>query len=307
MNTHTTRHTYSLAIHGGCGMLAHKEMYRALLKEVLTAGKKLLASDASALDTVTHCVSLLENDPLLNAGRGSVLTAEGTVEMDASIMDGRDLSAGAVAGVTIVKNPITLARAIQQAGEHVFLVGEGAHACAKALGIQTESAEYFITPARVTQLKEVKEKNIVSLDHSQPHTAERKFGTVGAVAYDTTGNLASATSTGGTVNKRFGRVGDTPIIGAGTYADNTSGAISCTGIGEHFLRTVLAKEIATYLRDERVTAQEGAERGISYLVERVHGLGGVIVLDRFGRCGTAHSTPHLLAGYIEHGGTIQIM
>lgn len=307
MNDHNTSHaTYSLCIHGGCGMIAHKNEYTALLSRILTEGGNMLKNGANALDTVTYCVTQMEDDPLLNAGYGSVLTAEGTVEMDASIMDGKDLSAGAVANVTTIRNPIALARAIQHEKAHVFLVGEGAQAFARAHGFSMESPDYFKTPARIAQLMEAQQKNTVTLDHMDHAPVEKKFGTVGAVAYDTCGNLASATSTGGTVNKRFGRVGDTPVIGAGTYADNTSGAVSCTGIGEHFLRTSLAKEITGYLRDEHTTAQQSAEKGIAYLVERVQGLGGVIVIDRHGRCGTANSTPHLLAGYIEHGNAIRM-
>jgi L-asparaginase / beta-aspartyl-peptidase len=305
MKTHTSH--YSLAIHGGCGMISKREDYHALLTRILTAGVEMLKHDASALDVVTHCVSLLEDDPLVNAGHGSVLNAEGEVEMDASIMDGRDLSAGAVAGVTSVRNPVQLARAILEAREHVFLLGKGAELFAQAHHIPTESPDYFITPARIAQLKEVQTQGGVALDHSESATSEKKFGTVGAVAYDTKGNLASATSTGGLVNKHFGRIGDTPVIGAGTYADNTSGAISCTGFGEHILRTSLSKEIAVYLRDEQLTAQEGAERGIAYLVECVNGMGGVIVIDRHGRCGTAHSTPNLLAGYVERSGPVVLV
>ena len=242
----------------------------------------LLEKGASALDAVTHCVVLLEDDPLYNAGRGSVLNAQGIVDCDASIMDGRTMDAGAIAGVRGIKNPVLLARAVLEASEHVFLIGEGAETFAREHKLSFEEADYFLTEHRVAQLARVKEKQSVALDHSQAN--DLKLGTVGAVARDKDGNLAAATSTGGLVNKQFGRVGDSAVIGAGTFADNASCAISCTGIGEHFLRTSLARTAAFFIEYRGMRAQEAADAAIRYLTQKIQGLGGLILIDRDGGC-----------------------
>ena len=242
---------------------------------------------------------LLEDDPLYNAGRGSVLNADGIVECDASIMDGRTLDAGAIAGVRGVRNPVLLARAVMEKSEHVFLIGEGAERFAREHGISFEDAEYFLTEARIAQLAEAKKKQVIVLDHSQ--TNERKLGTVGAVARDRAGNLAAATSTGGLVNQQWGRVGDSAIIGAGVFADNASCAVSCTGIGEHLLRTSLAKTAALFVEYRGVRADEAADAAIRYLVDKVHGLGGLIIVDRDGTCARANSPPGMLTATAENG------
>ncbi len=286
-------------------MIAARDRYDTLLLRVLEAGRALLCEGRDAVATVRHCVTLLEDDELLNAGRGSVLNERGEVELDAAIMDGSDLSAGAIAGVRGIRNPVLLADCVRARSEHVFLAGEGAEAFARVHGIETAPPEYFRTPEREAQWKAARDANVVTLDHAV--VGEKKFGTVGAVACDSSGAVAAATSTGGIVNKAYGRIGDSAVIGAGTYADNAAGAVSCTGIGEHFLRTALAHEIAVYLRTSgEDPAQAAAERGIAHLVARVDGKGGVIVVDRFGRCGIAHSTPHMVAASIEHGGASTI-
>lgn len=284
---------YAIMIHGGAGALGELSPYRESLSRIIQEVAARAEGGEGALELVTQAVMLLENDPLYNAGKGSVLNAEGHVECDASIMDGRSLRAGAVAGVTGIKNPVLLARAVMEKSPHVMMIGKGAEIFASAEGFSIEPESYFITEARVKQLAEARVKDKIILDHSD--VEEKKLGTVGAVAIDGDGTIAAATSTGGVVNKRFGRVGDTPIIGAGVYAENGLCAVSCTGYGEQFIRTSVAKHIAEWMRYHEVSAEKGAQQGIDFLVERVSGLGGVIVVDAAYHCATAHSTPMILA------------
>jgi L-asparaginase / beta-aspartyl-peptidase len=230
---------------------------------------------------------------------GSFLNADSIVKCDASIMDGRTLDAGAIAGVRGVRNPVLLARAVMEKSEHVFLIGEGAERFAREHGTSFEDAEYFLTEARIAQLAEAEKKLATVLDHSQ--TNERKLGTVGAVARDRSSNLAATTSTGGLVNQHWGRVGDSAIIGAGVFADNASCAVSCTGIGEHLLRTSLAKTAALFIEYRGVRADEAADAAIRYLVDKVHGLDGLIIVDRDGTCARANSPPGMLTGTAENG------
>lgn len=299
--------SYSLMIHGGSGCLedlkyeAGEDDFQQSIKAVLAKGRQRLADGARALDVVEYCVSLLENDPLYNAGRGSVLNAKGQVEMDAALMNGSDLRAGAVACVREVKNPIAVARQVLEHGQNVLLVGEGALEFANLCNLERCHEDYFITQARIEQLKEAKVAGRITLDHERVKPSE-KLGTVGAVAYDLNGDLAAATSTGGLVNNHWGRVGDTPIIGAGVFADNESCAVSATGYGEEFLRTVLAKTIAMFVQWRGMDVETAAKAGVEYLVNRVRGEGGVIVIDGLGRCATAQSTTGLICGWIEHGG-----
>ncbi len=281
---------YALMVHGGAGHISNADAYRAGLTRAIEAGKIVLDSGGTALDAVVASTAALEDDPVFNAGKGSVLNESGNVEMDASVMDGKALMAGAVAGVHNIKNPIRMARAVMEHSEHVMLIGEGAMKFAAEQGVEHMPDDYFITDARKEQLVAAKQQGKIVLDHGDV-LAEKKFGTVGAVARDTMGNLAAATSTGGVVNKKYGRIGDTPVIGAGTYADNQTCAVSATGYGEQFLRTVLAKTIADIRHYEKCSAQDAADKGIAYLVEKVHGLGGVIVIDGEGGIGSAYSTP----------------
>lgn len=300
-------HSYSLMIHGGSGCLADlkyeagEDDFRSSINTVLEQGRQRLEQGDCALDVVEYCVALLENDPLYNAGRGSVLNARGTVEMDAALMNGVDLRAGSVACVSQVKNPISVARQVLDHGQNVLLVGEGALEFAKLCNLEFCSEDYFITQARIEQLKEAKAAGRITLDHERVKPSE-KLGTVGAVAYDLNGDLAAATSTGGLVNNHWGRVGDSPIIGAGVYADNESCAVSATGYGEEFLRTVLSKTIAMFVQWRGMDVETAAKAGVEYLVNRVRGEGGVIVIDAAGRCASAQSTTGLICGWIEHGG-----
>ncbi len=240
---------WSIAIHGGAGTLSRKNMtpekqveYEAALQEALDAGAAILAEGGSAMDAVKAAVIPLEDNPLFNAGRGAVFTWEGENELDASIMDGSDRSAGAVSGVKGIKNPILLADAVRTSSPHVFLSGAGAEQFAAEQGLETAPPEWFATEARRKALERRKARELSALD------VDHKFGTVGAVALDLNGNLAAATSTGGMTGKRWGRIGDSPVIGAGTYADNRSCAVSATGWGEYFLRVGVAQEICTRLR-----------------------------------------------------------
>jgi len=301
---------YSLMVHGGAGALDNVKdsktavRYLESLRRILEHGREVLTLGGSALQAVEACASLLEDDPVFNAGCGSVLNENGKVEMDAAIMDGRDLSAGAVAAVDNIANPIQLARYVMTESEHVMLISEGAMRFADHCGIKRAPENYFYTPERVAQLEEARLKNKVMLDHddSDEDSEDQKYGTIGAIAYDLEGNLAAATSTGGIVNKRLGRVGDSPLIGAGVYADNETCAVSATGYGEDFMRTVISKTIADFIYMKGMDAQQATEAGIEYLIRKVKGRGGVIVIDREGNCSSGFTTKKMIHGWIEHGG-----
>jgi beta-aspartyl-peptidase (threonine type) len=299
--------SFSLMIHGGAGALDNIKDQRAAVRYlesirlVLEHGRTVLASGGSAVETVETCASLLEDDPLFNAGCGSVLNENGKVEMDAGIMDGRDLAAGAVAAVSNIANPVQLARLVMDGSEHVLLIGEGALHFAEHCGVKLTPDHYFFTPDRIRQLDQARLRGRIMLDHDDDGDAQ-KYGTIGAVARDRHGDLAAATSTGGIVNKRMGRVGDSPIIGAGVYADNATCAVSATGYGEEFMRTVFAKTIADAIEFRGDDASSAVAFGIDYLRRKVQGRGGVICIDRHGRCASGMTTPKMIHGWIEHGG-----
>ena len=268
---------WSIAIHGGAGTMSPDRMseaqraeYEAALGRALDAGSRILAEGGSALDAVEAAVVMLEDDPRFNAGRGAVFTYEGTNELDASIMDGRTRAAGAVTGVTQVRNPVKLARAVMEDSPHVFLSREGAEQFARERGIEMVDAEWFATPERRRQLEEFKTRKVSWFD------VDLKYGTVGAVAVDTAGHMAAATSTGGLTGKRWGRIGDSPVIGAGTYADDRVCAVSATGAGEYFIRAGVAHEICARMRLLGESAQVAAEAVIAE-VGALGGDGGVIV------------------------------
>jgi len=302
--------TFSLMIHGGAGMLDNIKddriavRYLESLRVILEHGREILAQDATAVEVVETCASQLEDDPLFNAGCGSVLTEHGHVEMDAGIMDGRDLAAGAVAAISNIANPVQLARLVMDGSEHLMLVGEGALRFADHCGMERTPDHYFLTPERVAQLDTARLKNRIMLDHDDAEKAgeEQKYGTIGAVAWDAAGNLAAATSTGGVVNKRMGRIGDSPIIGAGLYADNETCAVSATGYGEHFMRTVIAKTISDFILLQGCSVRDAVTAGIAYLQRKVAGRGGVIVIDKAGYCASGFTTKKMIHGWIEHGG-----
>jgi len=301
---------YSLMVHGGAGALDNVKddkvaiRYLESIRCVLEYGRQVLALGGSALQAVESCASLLEDDPVFNAGCGSVLNENGKVEMDAAIMDGRDLSAGAVAVVDGIANPIQLARYVMSESEHVMLIAEGAMRFSDHCGIQRVPQNYFFTPDRVKQLEQARIHNKIMLDHddSEEGCEDQKYGTIGAIAYDLQGNLAAATSTGGIVNKRIGRVGDSPIVGAGVYADNETCAVSATGYGEEFMRTVIAKTVADFIYMKGMNAEQATEASIAYLTRKVKGRGGLITIDHQGHCASGFTTKKMIHGWIEHGG-----
>jgi beta-aspartyl-peptidase (threonine type) len=293
---------WKLVIHGGAGTIERAKMtaekdkaIRAALNAALETGSRILASGGDALDAVEATVRALEDDPNFNAGRGAVFTFDGTHELDASIMDGRTRAAGAVAAVTATKNPIRLARAVMEKSPHVFLAGEGADLFSKEQGLEQVPNDYFSTPDRRRQLDEMKTKKVSALD------VEYKYGTVGAVALDGKGHVAAATSTGGTTGKRWGRVGDSPIIGAGTYADDRACAVSATGTGEYFIRAGAAHEICARIRFKGETAQAAADAVIKEIGE-LGGDGGVIVLTPKGERGYGFNTKGMYRGMADKAG-----
>ena len=297
-------------VHGGAGALDNVKddkiavRYLESIRLILEHGREILELGGSALQAVETCASLLEDDPVFNAGCGSVLNEYGKVEMDAAIMDGRDLSAGAVAAVDNIANPIQLARYVMTESEHVMLIAEGAMRFADHCGIPRAPENYFYTPDRVKQLNEARLKNKIMLDHddTEEDSEDQKYGTIGAIARDPLGNLAAATSTGGIVNKRMGRVGDSPIIGAGVYADNETCAVSATGYGEEFMRSVISKTISDFIYMKGMDAEDATQAGIEYLTRKVKGRGGVIVIDHNGYCSSGLTTKKMIHGWIEHGG-----
>ncbi|MGZ4033598.1 MAG: isoaspartyl peptidase/L-asparaginase family protein [Bacteroidia bacterium] len=276
---------YALAIHGGAGtilkstMTAEKEAaYTKGLNDAIVAGEAILKSGGTSLNAVEAAIRSLEDCPLFNAGKGAVFTNEGKNEMDASIMEGKTLMAGAVTGVRNIKNPISLAKAVMQQSEHVFLSGEGAMEFAKKVNAEMKPDDYFFVQMRYDQLLQAKESDTIVLDH----TEGKKFGTVGCVALDVHGDLAAGTSTGGMTNKKFGRVGDSPMIGAGTYANNNTCAISCTGHGEFFIRSVVAYDISCLMEYKHLSLKEACDIVVKQKLVKIGGEGGLIALDAMG-------------------------
>jgi beta-aspartyl-peptidase (threonine type) len=277
----------SLVIHGGAGTILRENMtvekeaaYKNALQEALHSGYKILEENGSALDAVEAAIKSLEDCPLFNAGRGAVFTSKGEHELDASIMDGKTMEAGAVAAVQGVKNPISLARLVMEKSGHVFLAGKGAEEFAKMNNTEFCDPQYFYDEFRYQQWQEIKDTDSFQLDHSKKD--ERKFGTVGAVALDAFGNIAAGTSTGGMTNKKFGRVGDSPVIGAGTYADNYVCGVSCTGSGEFFIRAVVAYDVVCQMRYNNLSLNEACHETIHQRLTAIKGDGGLIAIDSEG-------------------------
>ncbi len=292
----------SLAIHGGAGtiekstMTAQKEkLYKDELERILKAGYQLLNDHASAIDVVDQTVQMLEDFPLFNAGKGSVFTHDKTHEFDASIMCGKNLKAGAVAAVKNIKNPIALAKAVMESSDYVLLSGAGALEFAQLRGIALADTPYFYTQERYDQLMKIIESSSTQLDHA----GGKPIGTVGAVARDYQGNLAAATSTGGMTNKRFGRVGDTPIIGAGTYANNLTCAVSSTGHGEYFIRAVVAYDISCLMAYKNMTLYQACEKVVMDKLAKVGGEGGVIATDNEGNIALVFNSPGMYRGGVS--------
>ncbi len=285
----------SIALHGGAGTISRSQMspereanYRSALKQALETGYNMLQNGASALDVVEATVRILEDSPLFNAGKGAVFTNTGTHEMDASIMDGSNLEAGAVAGISGIKNPISLARLVMEKSGHVLLMGAGALEFAKTQNIGLENDDYFYDELRFAQLQEAKKNNVMQLDHSPLN--EKKYGTVGAVACDVFGNLAAATSTGGMTNKKFGRVGDSPLIGAGNYANNQTCAVSCTGSGEFFIRSVVAYDVSCLMEYKGLSLADACKEVVHKRLLKMGGDGGLVAVDAAGNVALPFNT-----------------
>ncbi|WP_233851021.1 isoaspartyl peptidase/L-asparaginase family protein [Paraburkholderia sp. HD33-4] len=314
-----------IAIHGGAGTILRTSMsasaeaeYHAALNAVLSAGQRVLADGGSALDAVSEAVRLLEDCALFNAGHGAVYTAAGTHELDAAIMDGRTLDAGAICCVKRVRNPILAARRVLEHSDHVLFTGEGAEAFAIAQGLEFVDNSYFDTDARYRQWQLAREQQRPMLDHDaatlastasnhddpmphEPIDPNRKFGTVGAVALDRHGHLAAATSTGGVTNKQVGRVGDTPLIGAGCYADDATCAVSTTGSGEMFMRMVAAYDVAAQMAYRRVSLEEAAHDVVMNRLPKIDGRGGLVAVDAQGNVTLSFNTEGMYRGFARLG------
>jgi L-asparaginase / beta-aspartyl-peptidase len=306
---HAERPSYVLVIHGGAGNIPEAslneealEAYQTTLQEALVAGESVLKSGGSSLDAVEISVKILEDSPLFNAGKGAVFTMEGTNELDAAIMCGRTLNAGAVAGVTTLRNPIDAARKVMEHSPHVMLIGKGAEQFGYEQGVEVVPPSYFFDQRRWEQYR----------DHIRRYQQQRgfndpdyKMGTVGAVALDVDGNLAAATSTGGMTGKRYGRVGDVPIIGAGTYANNASCAVSATGHGEFFIRNVVAHTVSAMMLYGNVTLDDAATDIIQHLKE-IDGNGGLIAVDKEGNISMPFNTTSMFRGYVTSNGDLDV-
>lgn len=306
-------------IHGGAGVIKRgslseekEKLYRAKLEEAVLAGYKALQDGKNGLDAIETAIKILEDSPLFNAGKGAVFTADGKNELDAAIMDGKTLKAGAVAGLHRVKNPITLARAVMEKSPHVMMIGDGAEKFAKEMNIELVEEKYFWTQERWDSLqkivKEEKEKAKAAKDEKKVSEYDwlknpaNRYGTVGAVALDKDGNLAAGTSTGGMTYKKYGRVGDVPIIGAGTYANNATCAVSATGWGEFFIRIGVAKEISSMMEYRALPIQNAADAVIKKKLQDLGGDGGVIAIDKFGNIGISFNSEGMYRAYINSDG-----
>ncbi|MGZ5818749.1 MAG: isoaspartyl peptidase/L-asparaginase family protein [Burkholderiaceae bacterium] len=308
-----------IAVHGGAGAIRRENMtpdeesnYRAVIARALHAGHQILTQGGTSIDAVCAAVQVFEDDPLFNAGKGAVLTHDEKIELDAAIMDGKTGKAGAVAGVSTIKNPVMAARAVMDKTQHVLLSGAGAEQFAAAHQIEIVEPAYFYTEHRHGQLQHAKAHAEIKLDHDgESNTSstsvaswqtDNKFGTVGAVALDRFGNLAAATSTGGLTNKLYGRIGDSPIIGAGTYADNATAAVSGTGIGEYFMRGLIAYDIAARMKYLGLSLSDAVDQVIDTALDRRGGEGGVIALDAKGNVKFGFNTDGMYRGYMKGDG-----
>jgi len=292
---------FGLVIHGGAGTISRDKLtpeqeqtYRAKLEQALRIGYAVLVAGGTSLDAVEKTIVILEDSPLFNAGKGAVFASNGTNELDASIMDGNTLQAGAVSGVKQIKNPIKAARLVMDNSPHVLFYGDGAETFARGQGLEFVDQSYFYTERRWQSLQKAQAK--------EQQTEPEKHGTVGVVALDKSGNLAAGTSTGGLTNKRFGRIGDSPIIGAGTYADNRTCAVSATGTGEYFMRTVCGYAISAQMEFGGVSLQTAAENVIHNEIGRLGGTGGVIGIDKGGNITIVFNTPGMYRGYMLSDG-----
>jgi L-asparaginase / beta-aspartyl-peptidase len=317
------QHKPVIVIHGGAGTILKSQMtderekeYIDALTKALQEGYSILKKGGSSLDAVESTVRMLEDNPLFNAGKGAVFTNEGKNELDASIMDGKSLSAGAVAGVTTIRNPISAARAVMEKSPHVMMAGKGAEQFAAQAGLEIVDPSYFRTEGRWRSLQRMKKEDSLKtkIDHADKKqhaqigqiNRDSKFGTVGAVALDVNGNLAAATSTGGMTNKKFGRIGDSPIIGAGTYADNNTCAISCTGWGEFFIRLVIAKTVSDMMEYGKMSLEKATDEMVLKKLPALGGDGGLIALDKNGNIAMPFNTEGMYRGYVDKDGKVVV-
>ena len=294
---------FAIVVHGGAGTILKKNMsdemelaYKIKLEEAINAGYNILEKNGSSKDAVEETIKILENSELFNAGKGSVLSNKGVVEMDASIMNGQSLNAGAISGIKTIKNPISAARLVMEKSEHVFLSGEGAEEFAKLQGLDIIDNEYFITETRLKSLLNAKKRDSIK---------DNKFGTVGCVAIDKFGNITSGTSTGGMTNKKWNRIGDVPIIGAGTYANNNTCGISSTGWGEYFIRNVVAYDISSQIEYKKISIDLAAKNTLKK-VKDLGGNGGVIGIDKNGNILMDFNTEGMYRGYKKSDGESEI-
>lgn len=297
---------YGIVIHGGAGWITEGKLskeeensYKAKMEEALRRGSQILSEGGSSLDAVEETIMILEDSPLFNAGKGAVFASSGENELDASIMEGKNFNAGAVAGVKHIKNPITLARAVMEKSPHVLLAQEGAEAFAVEQGFELVDNKYFFTQGRWDDLQNAKKSEQSGNDQSSLiNEKEFKFGTVGCAALDKDGNLAAGTSTGGMTNKKFGRIGDSPIIGAGTYANNATCAISATGHGEYFIRNVVTHDISALMEYKGMSLNDATELVVNKKLKEQGGNGGIISIDKFGNVVMKFNTPGMFRGFM---------
>ena len=315
----TSEPTFGLVIHGGAGTILKENMtdsmeqaYRTVLEKAIRAGHDILKNGGAAMEAVTASINIMEDSPLFNAGKGAVFTHEETNELDASVMDGATLNAGAVAGVTRVRNPIDLAVQVMDNSDHVMLAGTGAEVFAQTRGIELVDPEYFYTERRFNSLQRIKEKEKTELDHDgsaaayDPFIKDSKFGTVGCAALDKYGNLAAGTSTGGMTNKRWNRIGDAPIIGAGTYANNATCAVSSTGWGEYFIRAMVAHDISAMMEYKGSSLEDAAHQVIHDKVGGLGGDGGIVAIDKDGNVAMEFNTAGMYRAHMNAAGDLVI-
>lgn len=304
---------FGIVLHGGAGTILKENMsdslemaYKEKLKEAISVGHEILKNGGTSLEAVTKTINILEDSPLFNAGKGAVFTHERRNELDASIMDGATLNAGAVAGVRHIKNPIDLARDVMLKSEHVMLYGKGAEEFARSLGYKMMDTSYFYTRDRYESLKRVLERENNKVSFEDPFIKDSKFGTVGCAALDKHGNLAAGTSTGGMTNKRWNRIGDAPIIGAGTYANNATCAVSSTGWGEFFIRSVVAYDISALMEYKGLGLQEAATEVIQNKVPALGGDGGIVAIDKNGNIAMEFNTSGMYRASMNSEGELVI-
>jgi len=309
--------TFGIVIHGGAGTILKKNMtpereaeYRAVLAEAIQVGHQILKAGGSSQEAVEKTIHVMEDSPLFNSGKGAVLNAEGTIELDASFMNGADLNAGAISGVRTVKHPISAAIKVMENSPHVMLSGKGADQFASEQGLEIVSPEYFLTERRINSLKRVQEaakaKETSWAPEERNFLKNQRYGTVGCVALDLSGNLAAGTSTGGMTNKKWNRIGDAPIIGAGTYANNATCAISATGWGEFFIRSVVAYDISALMEYKGMTIQEAAYEVIHNKMAKLGGDGGVVGIDRNGNPMMEMNTPGMYRAHMDAEGNLEV-